>query len=165
MHADGCDDLVNRWSNDGHTSTDAQHLAWLERSAAAWRAGDPVVDLAIEDADTGDHVGVVGIQRGLPFLQPGEVNLTYAVYAGRRGRGYATAGTLEAMRLAATQSAVSRFLIRCDPANVASGAVARRLGFAYLGRLAEPGGWAGDRYAWDVVDGRLPDLTPPHVDR
>ena len=149
-HAAGCDELVNRWSNDGRISTDEQHLAWLRRNADAWRDCGPVVDLAIEDAATGEHIGVVGIQRGLEYLQPGEVNLTYALYAGCRGRGYATAAVREAMRLAAEQGAVTRFLIRCDPANTASGAVARRLGFSYVGAITEPGGWTGDRYVWQV---------------
>lgn len=73
-HADGCDELVNRWSNEGRVSTDEEHLSWLHRQAAAWQAQDLVVDLAVEDAQTGEHFGVVGIQRGLPYLEPGEVN-------------------------------------------------------------------------------------------
>lgn len=152
VHAAGCDDLVNRWSNDGQVSTDEQHLAWLERNAAAWAAQADVVDLAIEDESTGQHVGVVGLQRGLDYLLPGEVNPTYSLYQGRRGRGYATAAVRAAMRLAVAQWPVKRFLIRCDPANVASAAVARRLGFTSVGVVTEPGGWAGDRYVLDVSD-------------
>ncbi len=152
-HASGCDDLVDRWVNGGRASTTEEHLAWLERMAHAWRAGADVVDLAVEDATTGEHVGVVGIQRGLSYLRPGEVNLTYTMYAGRRGRGYATAATRAAMQLAADQAPVTRFLIRCDPANHASAAVARRLGFRHVGIVAEPDGWSGDRYVHECGSG------------
>ncbi|ANS80477.1 putative transferase [Serinicoccus hydrothermalis] len=153
VHASGCDDLVDRWVNGGRTSTTEEHLAWLERMADAWRARADVVDLAVEDAATGEHVGVVGIQRGLSYLRPGEVNLTYTLYAGRRGCGHATAATRAAMRLAAAQAPVTRFLIRCAPANHASAAVARRLGFRHVGIVAEPDGWSGDRYVCDVENG------------
>ncbi len=54
------------------------------------------------------------------------------------------------MELALTQAPVLRFLIRCDPGNHASAGVARRLGFRYVGRVAEPDGWAGDRYVREV---------------
>lgn len=54
------------------------------------------------------------------------------------------------MELALTQAPVVRFLIRCDPGNHASAAVACRLGFRYVGRVAEPDGWAGDRYVREV---------------
>lgn len=54
-----------------------------------------------------------------------------------------------AIELALTQGPVLRFLIRCDPDNHASAGVARRLGFRYVGRIAEPDGWKGDRYARD----------------
>lgn len=155
-HAAGCDDLVNRWTNDGRSSTLGQHRAWLARNEQAWRGHADVVDLAVEDADSGEQVGVVGIQRGLDCLNDGEVNLTYALYAGRRGRGYATAATHAAMELALSQAPVRRFLIRCDPDNKPSGAVARRLGFHYVGAVAEADGWQGDRYIWDVVDDLLP---------
>ncbi len=154
-HAAGCDDLVNRWTNDGHSSTQQQNRAWLARNEQAWRDRADVVDLAVEDADTGEHVGVVGIQRRLDYLEEGEVNLTYTLYAGRRGRGYATAAALAAMELALSQAPVRRFLIRCDPDNTPSGAVARRLGFQYVGAVVEPDGWRGDRYVCEVADGHL----------
>lgn len=148
--------MINRWSNDGRVSSDEEHLAWLQANAGAWIVGAPVVDLAIVDVASGDHVGIVGIQRGLPYLLPGEVNLTYNVYRGRRGHGYATAAVVEAMRLALSQVPAVRFIIRCDPANKASSSVARRLAFRYMGSITEPGGWVGDRYAWDVAHGSLP---------
>ncbi|WP_158600570.1 GNAT family N-acetyltransferase [Tessaracoccus antarcticus] len=144
-HANGCDSVVNQWTNGGRVSTVEEHLAWLNRNARAWRDGGPVVDLAIELCDTGEHVGVVGVQRGLPYLDPGEVNLTYALYGGQRGRGFATAAVSLAMRLAVDQEPVTAFLIRCSPVNSSSAAVARRLGFSYVGCVVE-GSEPLDRY-------------------
>lgn len=138
-HAAGCDALVDRWTNAGRRSSDAEHLAWLRANAEAWRAGGDLLDVAVEDAD-GEHVGVVGIQRRRPGLAADDVNLTYALYAGFRGRGYATAAVEAAMSLAMERAPVSRFVIRCDPANVASASVARRLGFEEHGLVEEPDG-------------------------
>jgi lipoprotein-anchoring transpeptidase ErfK/SrfK len=107
-------------------------------------------DLAVEDAASGEHVGVVGIQRRRPELEAGDVNLTYAVYAGRRGRGYATAAVRAAMVLALERGPVGRFVIRCDPANVDSAAVARRAGFIEHGPVAEPDGAALLRFTLPV---------------
>ncbi|MEO7587957.1 MAG: GNAT family N-acetyltransferase [Arachnia sp.] len=136
-HASGCDDVINGWVNGGRASTAEEHLAWLSRNALAWQNQDPVVDLAIERCDTGEHVGVVGIQRELPYLEQGEVNLTYSLYGGQRGRGFATAGVALAMRIAVDQHPVTAFLIRCSPENRSSAAVARRLGFSYVGCIVE----------------------------
>jgi len=136
-HANGCDDEVNAWSNGGRVSSLDQHLAWLERNARAWYDNEPVVDLAIERCDTNGHVGVVGIQRDLPYLAPGEVNLTYALYGGQRGQGFVTAAVKLAMRIVVEQGSVTAFLIRCSQENRKSAAVAQRLGFSYVGCVVE----------------------------
>lgn len=136
-HSTGCDEVVNAWTNGGRASTAEEHLVRLQRNSDAWSGQEPVVDLAIERCDTGEHVGVVGIQRGLPYLEPGEVNLTYALNGGQRGRGFATAAVKLAMRIAVGQEPVTAFLIRCSPENRRSAAVAQRLGFSYVGCIVE----------------------------
>ncbi len=140
VHAAGCDALVDHWTGGSRSSTEAEHLAWLRRNAAAWDERGDLLDLAVEDAATGEHVGVVGIQRRRPELEADDVNLTYAVYAGRRGHGHATAAVRAAMTLARERGPVGRFVIRCDPANVESAAVARRAGFTAHGPVTEPDG-------------------------
>lgn len=140
VHAAGCDALVVRWSGGGQESTEADHLRWLRANARAWGEDADLLDLAVEDALTGEHVGVVGIQRSRPELEPDDVNLTYALYAGRRGHGYAAAAVRAAMDLAVERGPVGRFVIRCDPDNTASAAVARRAGFTPLGAVREPDG-------------------------
>ncbi len=140
-HAAGCDDPeITRWVNGGRPSTASEHLSWLRRQAAGWPGGADVVDLAAEL--DGVLVGIVGIQRGLDYLQPGQVNLTYTVYPQHRRQGLATRATALSMDAARTRwpGQVHEFVIRCDPANAASAAVARSLGFTDLGLVEEPEG-------------------------
>ncbi|MBM6399286.1 GNAT family N-acetyltransferase [Phycicoccus sonneratiae] len=150
VHAAGCDALVVRWSGGGQESTDEDHLRWLRANARAWREGGDLLDVAVEDVRSGEHVGVVGVQRHRPELEPDDVNLTYAVYAGHRGRGYATAAVSAAMALAAQRAPVRRFVIRCDPENRASAEVALRAGFEALGPVTEPDGSTLLRFVLDV---------------
>jgi len=139
-HAAGHDGEIVRWVNDGVVSTDDQHLAWLRRQHRAWQDGEDVVDLGVEDVATGVLTGIVGLQRALPYLAEGQVNLTYSVYPDHRHKGLACRAVRLAMAVAATRWRVREFVIRCDPANTASAAVARRLGFSYLGPRHEPEG-------------------------
>lgn len=140
VHAAGCDDEIVRWSGGGVVSSDAEHLAWLRRNAAAWAHGADVVDLGVERVDSGELAGVVGIQWGMSYLQPGQVNLTYAIYPRHRGLGLATRATRLAGEVAASRWPVTELVIRCDRRNTASAAVAIRLGFIALGEVVEAEG-------------------------
>ena len=112
-----------------------------EADLAAHAAGtSDVVDLGIELVTTGELAGVVGIQRRLPYLTESQVNLTYAVYPPHRSHGIATRAVRLAIDLAASRWPNPEFIIRCDAANEASAAVARALGFTYLGRRDEQEG-------------------------
>ena len=106
------------------------------------------MDLGLVELATGALVGLVGIQRGLDYLAPGQVNLTYTLYAAARGRGLATRGVGLAMSLATAQEPVGEFVIRVAPWNDASVAVARRLGFEHS-------------HVSDDVHGRLEWLVRP----
>jgi RimJ/RimL family protein N-acetyltransferase len=88
-----------------------------------------VFDLGIESVDTGVLMGLVGLQSGLPYLVRGQVNLTYALYPSARGLGIATRAMGLAMGLAVEIFDPTELVIRADPENVKSVAVARRLGF------------------------------------
>ncbi len=96
---------------------------------------------------TGRLAGCVGIQRGLDYLRPGQVNLTYALYPQCRGRGLATRAVRLAMEVARRRETAGEFVIRVAPDNLASIRVAQRLGFD-LDRVTD------DRLArlqWHVV--------------
>lgn len=76
---------------------------------------------------TGEVVGAFGLhaRRG-----PGILEIGYWVRSDRTGRGYATASA-RALAVAALEhfADVDRIEIRCDPANLASGAIPRKLDF------------------------------------
>ncbi|GAB4003718.1 hypothetical protein GCM10029992_46620 [Glycomyces albus] len=93
-------------------------------------------------------VGTMDVQFDQPFLPPGEVNLAYGIYAPWRRRGIATKAVLLACDYAAGRGAV-RAVIRCEPANPASAAVAERAGFAPAGRRRDDDGAA---HRWFVLD-------------
>lgn len=139
-HASGHDAEIVRWTNGGHISTDEQHLTWLKRQARAWLERANAVDLGVELVETAELAGVVGIQRGMDYLHDGQTNLTYAVYAPFRRRGIAARAVRLAMSVAQGRWPVREFVIRCDPANVASGAVAASVGFQRRGLAWEAEG-------------------------
>ena len=131
------DEIVRRLS--GQRNTEAGHRDWLVGARQRWESGTDVFDLGIEvvdgapgfaPAEFGVLTGMVGLQWGMDYLEPGQLNLTYAVYAPFRGRGVATGGVSMAMEMAPSLWPVREFVIRADPDNAASTAVARRSGFA-----------------------------------
>ena len=129
-HLAGCDRAIMRSIGSvGRRPTEAQVRQWLTRNATAWSCGGPVVDLGIEDKATGVLCGIVGMQRALDYLEPGQVNLTYSLYPMWRGRGYATRAVRLAMALAPAGADVDQFAIRAAAWNVESIRVAERLGF------------------------------------
>jgi RimJ/RimL family protein N-acetyltransferase len=84
------------------------------------------------------------VQFDQPYLAPGQVNLAYGLYPAWRGRGIAT----RAVRLACLHAAAAgaaQAVIRVDPENVASAAVAGRAGFKRTQGK-------DDRFDWYVQD-------------
>lgn len=129
-HLAGCDRAIVE-SIGGEPPTEAQVRHWLTRSESAWVGGEPLVDLGIEDCATGSLCGSVGMQRGLDYLDAGQVNLTYALYPDWRGRGYATRAVRLAMEVARRNAPVDQFVIRTASWNGESMRVAQRLGFKF----------------------------------
>ncbi len=85
-------------------------------------------------------VGTVGLQSQMPYLSPGQVNLSYGLYPAHRGRGLATRAVLLGMQLAASWWQVQELVIRVDAANTPSVAVARRCGFTFCGTTSDEHG-------------------------
>lgn len=128
-HLAGCDRAIVESLGGGEAPTEAQVRRWLTENASAWARGEPLVDLGIEDKATGALCGTVGVQRGLDYLEPGQVNLTYSLYPTWRGRGYATRAVRLVMEVAHHRAEVDQFVIRVAAWNGASIRVAQRLGF------------------------------------
>ncbi len=139
-HLAGCDEEIVLRLGGGVAPTAPVVRGWLAGNARAWAEGGAVVDLGVEDVATGALAGTVGIQRGLAYLGPGQVNLAFALYPGFRGRGHATRAVRLAMRLAAERGPVSEFVIRASPDHVDSLAVAERAGFEPAGRTDDEHG-------------------------
>lgn len=139
-HVAGCDQLIIDRLGGGEASSAERVEEWLARNASAWVSCAEVVDLGVEDIETGELAGCVGIQRGLDYLTVGQVNVTYAVYPQWRGRGYATRAVALAMQLEADRRDTLTFVIRVAPDNPDSIAVARRAGFLPAGRTDDENG-------------------------
>lgn len=139
-HLAGCDQLIIDRLGGGEASSAEQIEEWLALSASAWVSCGDVVDVAIEDIETGELLGCVGLQRGLDYLTSGQVNVTYAVYPQWRGRGYATRAVALATQLEADRRGAHTFVIRVAPDNPDSIAVARRAGFFPAGRTDDENG-------------------------
>ncbi len=81
--------------------------------------------LMLERRDTGETVGQVGINAGPLFP---ETELGWMLYDGQEGLGYATEGASALRDWAWATLPVESLVSYADPGNVASHAVARRLG-------------------------------------
>jgi RimJ/RimL family protein N-acetyltransferase len=130
-HLAGCDRAILDSLGGGESPTASQVLQWLTTNASAWARGEELIDLGIQDKATGSLCGSVGIQRGLDYLEPGQVNLTYSLYPNWRGRGYATRAVRLAMLSARHRGGVEQFVIRVAAWNGASIRVVQRLGFRF----------------------------------
>lgn len=85
-----------------------------------------------------DRVGVVGLGELLirsRRWRQGEVS--YAVHTRHWGTGIATASGVQLVQFAFDRLGLHRVAATCDPRNVASAAVLRRLGMTHEGRLRE----------------------------
>ncbi|MBS1816393.1 MAG: GNAT family N-acetyltransferase [Acidobacteria bacterium] len=84
---------------------------------------------AISLRDTREVVGGIGLHRrgSADMLEIG-----YWLGAGKTGFGYATEAAHAMTTMALNQPGVTTIRIRCDPKNVRSAAVPRRLGYLYV---------------------------------
>ena len=96
------------------------------------------------------------------------VELGYWLRADATGHGFATEAARAAVDLAAGLPGIARVEIHCDPRNIPSAGVPRRLGFRHSrtveGNRLTPGGDPRDTMVWERATGRLPapsDVTPP----
>lgn len=80
----------------------------------------------IFDKEGGSVIGQIGLYAR---VGPGALELGYFIRSDAARRGYATEAATAMIDAAFAESDIARVEIRCDPANVASVAIARRLGF------------------------------------
>lgn len=92
---------------------------------------DPVACIVVD----GEVVGWVDHDDERTWLEPGEVNLGYNVFAEHRGHGYATRAVALLVQHLAECGSVDVATLLIDPENERSLALARRAGFVRHGDL------------------------------
>ncbi|MCX4684142.1 GNAT family N-acetyltransferase [Kitasatospora purpeofusca] len=142
-HLAGEDDQLVRWLNGG-PSTRAGTEEYVRRCTAQWLYRGPARVFGIRTGPEPVLAGTIDLRFAMPRLGPGQVNIAYGLYPAWRGRGLATRAVHLVCRYAAQEGA-SEGVIRVDPENTASAAVARRAGFRYSERVMEP---TGNRLDW-----------------
>ncbi|MFE6867367.1 GNAT family N-acetyltransferase [Kitasatospora sp. NPDC057692] len=149
-HLAGEDELLVRWLNGG-PSTRAGTEEYVRRCTAQWAYRGPARVFGIRTGPEPVLAGTIDLRFAMPCLGPGQVNIAYGLYPAWRGRGLATRAVHLVGRYAAQEGAAEG-VIRVDPENLASAAVARRAGFRYAGRWTEPTGQRLDRYVRGLAE-------------
>ncbi|AJT42937.1 hypothetical protein UM93_06665 [Psychromicrobium lacuslunae] len=135
-HLAGEDAELVRWLNGG-VGTSVTVEAFIRRSLQHWERGGPILAFGIrEDSVLAGTLEIQFEQAGLPEHA---VNISYGLYPGFRGRGLASRAVCLACAYAGRLGATTA-IIKVEPENLASLAVAVRSGFAEFDRLTEDGG-------------------------
>jgi len=137
-HLAGEDAEIVRWLSGGPATPNGLR-EYLKRCERWWSDGGPLHNFGIRTGSMLTLAGTMDVQTGLAYLAPGQVNLAYGLYPQWRGRGLATRAVRLACDYAATLGCAEA-VIRCEPENKASAAVAIRAGFAFSQRRSEPDG-------------------------
>lgn len=132
------DDAKNvRWLSDGISTLETVR-EWITRNQKSWESGGPVFSLALFDARSGQQVGMVESNSNpaqITGLEAGEVNISYNIYPAARGKGYATKA-VNLFLLFLKEKGYQTALIRVNPENAESLAVADRAGFTRFGETS-----------------------------
>ena len=150
-HLAGEDELLVRWLNAGpgtRVGTEAYFLRCIEQ----WTTGGPLRAFAIRTGTPTILVGTIDVRFDQPDSAPGQVNIAYGLYPAWRGRGLATRAVHLACRYAGAEGA-TQAVIKVDPDNLASAAVARRSGFTFDTQVQESDGNRLNRHLRDLPTG------------
>jgi RimJ/RimL family protein N-acetyltransferase len=90
-----------------------------------------------------------------PRIGPGGLEIGYWIHVGQTARGYATEAAKALTRIGLDVPDVDRMEIHCDPRNVFSAAVPRRLGYRHVATRVKdaltPAGEARDTMVWRLT--------------
>ncbi|MFE3445982.1 GNAT family N-acetyltransferase [Nocardia sp. NPDC059180] len=129
-HLAGEDAESARWRDAGagtiHTVT-----THFRHCVAQWETNGSSKTFAVVTAEDGVLVGTLDIQIAQDYLAVGQANVAYGIYPQFRRRGLAARAVVLACRYIAAHDLADEAVLRIDPANKASVAVAHRVGFAY----------------------------------
>jgi RimJ/RimL family protein N-acetyltransferase len=137
-HLAGEDDEIVRWLSGGR-STLATVQSYILRCEESWRINGPLRAFGVFDCGTNRLIGSIEANLAYP-LEPGQVNVSYGVFRGWRGRGVA----LRALQLMSTYlrtaTDMRQMILRVASENAASLRVAEKAGGKRLGVFNEPEG-------------------------
>ncbi|MEV0579478.1 MULTISPECIES: GNAT family N-acetyltransferase [unclassified Streptomyces] len=142
--------------------TEEQFRSWMERFGDGTNEG-----LLIRVRETGEAAGMVNINSIIRGRYQG-ASLGYAAFAPSAGRGYMAEGLTATLEYAFDDLRLHRLEANIQPANKASLAVVRRLGFRYEGLspsyLYIDGAWR-DHERWSITAPSpwKPDPSLPEV--
>ncbi|MFF3224535.1 GNAT family N-acetyltransferase [Nocardia suismassiliense] len=129
-HLAGEDDELARWLNGGRGTLETV-VRHFDRCVRRWQDNAAGRTFAVLDVASGTLVGTVDVHTRQPYLIDRQANLAYGIYPDWRKLGYATRAVELACRFLAESGLADEAVIRVDPENHASAAVARRAGFEY----------------------------------
>lgn len=142
-HLSGEDAELVRWLNGGPGTTESvqRHLKHVQQM---WANHGPIFTFAIRLATDETLVGTIDVQLSQATYRSDQANLAYGLYPQWRGRGFATRAVNLALEFLGPFVTVRSALIRVEPGNVSSAAVAIRAGFT----LTTPAAASGDGHDW-----------------
>lgn len=104
---------------------------------------------------TPDERSVIGGTGLHPRIGPGGLEIGYWLHVGHTRRGYATEAAAAMTRTGFEMPDVARMEIRCDPRNLDSAAVPKRLGYRHVQTLVNetvtPSGEPRDTMIWQLT--------------
>jgi RimJ/RimL family protein N-acetyltransferase len=138
-HLAGEDEELWRWLS-GRPGNLTVVTRFIERNRADWARGGPRRNLGVCDVETDTLIGNVEANLADPALGPDEVNLSYVTFPPWRGRGIAARAVSLLCSYLSSEELAATAVLRIEPANVRSLAVARKAGFEPDGDGALPTG-------------------------
>lgn len=142
-HLAGEDAELVRWLNGGPGTTESvqRHVEHIQQM---WENHGPIFTFAIRQVAEDTLVGTMDVQLNQNAYRFDQANLAFGLYADWRGRGFATRAVSLALEFLRRHASVRSALIRVEPGNVSSAAVAIRAGFTLTTPVAE----TGDGHDW-----------------
>ena len=125
------DPEIQRWTRVPENYTLADAGDWLERSRLEDEAGREL-HLLVTSPSSRDLLGSIGVHR---LNEDGECDIGYWLASAARGSGVATGAVRLLCGWLFESPSVHRIVIRAEPTNTASCAVAERAGFQFEGIL------------------------------
>jgi RimJ/RimL family protein N-acetyltransferase len=126
-HLAGEDEPMVRWLSGGPGTREGVE-AYIRHCEEQWETAGPLRAFGIRVGADETLAGTIDLRFTAAGLAPGQVNIAYGLYPTWRGRGLATRAVLLASRFVASEGG-KEAVIRVEPENTASAAVAQRAGF------------------------------------